>query len=94
MITTHARRTRRVVVAFLAALTLGLSVPTMALAQGVGPVGQEALGGGEGQGDRGAGGGGLAQTGFDAWKIGALGLVCIAGALVLIRGTAPARRSL
>ena len=90
----RARRTRSVVVALFTAFLLALSLPALALAGGE-PV--------EAPGDRGQGdsetqtdiigqGGGLARTGFDAWKIGAAGLICIGASLVLIRSTAPARR--
>ena len=67
-------RLRRVGTALLTTGLLALAVPVLALAA---PPAREAGTG------RGGGGGGLAATGFDAWKIGLLGVLCLAAALFL-----------
>ena len=66
-------RLTRVGTALVTTGLLALAVPVLALAA---PPAREA---GTGRGT----GGGLAATGFDAWKIGLLGVLCLAAALLL-----------
>lgn len=87
-------RRKAALFAILSAMVLALAMPASGLAGGSTPGGAELGGGGEENTGTGleAGGGGLAATGFDAWKIGLVGLVLIAGSLVLVRSVRPVRR--
>ncbi len=76
--------------ALLTVFTLALAIPTFAFAQGRHqPV--TGLAGVDAGGRGGGGGGGLAATGFDAWKVGAAGMVCLAAGAVLLGTTRRAR---
>ncbi len=79
MIGVSRRRTLGAVTAFI---TVALTLPALALAQG--PEEDVIRGGGEGTT-------GLAQTGLDAWQIGLAGAFCLALALVLFRSAKPTR---
>ena len=79
MIAASWRRTTGVLTFFI---TVALTLPALALAQG--DEGQVAQGGGGGDT-------GLAQTGLDAWQVGLAGAFCLALALVLFRTAKPAR---
>ena len=80
-------------VALLSVLVLALAVPATALAGG-GVAGTDeptpSAGTGAG-GPAGTTGGGLAGTGFEVWKLGLIGLVCMGGSLVLVRSVRPVR---
>ena len=82
----------RSAVAALSALLGALAMPVVALAGTGGAGGAEIQGGGETSLGRGAGGGGLAGTGFDAWQIAVVGVVLIVGAVLLLRRSQPARK--
>ena len=82
----HVRKTSSRVAALLTVLVLALGVPAFALAQAPAGEGQP-VGAAAGAGEPAGGGGGLAATGFDAWKVGAAGVVCLAAGVVLLRTT-------
>ena len=74
-------------ISMLVSLVLALALPALALAQApTQPQPQEG-----GQQGTGGGGGGLAGTGFDAWQVGLLGVVCLALAFMLVRSARASR---